>query len=114
MDTGSQRSYSSETAAKNLCQDINKLYALECDLCTCIGEERKEFIQMSSGKRILDGRIEFLPFLVDGTLDITFGVPVMNGVINNFKLNALLNEAFNEDQNHVIQTVDILLGLDVF
>ena len=36
IDTGSQRSYISETVAKDLCEDLDKLHALDCDVSTYI------------------------------------------------------------------------------
>ena len=114
IDTGSQRSYISETVAKDLCQDINKLYALDCEICTYIGQETKEFKQMSTGIKI-GNRLVFVPLLVDDTLDITFEVPGMNAVLSNFKDNniKLMDETFYKHSNHEQISVDMLLGIDV-
>ena len=71
IDTGSQRSYISEEAAKDLCQDVSGLYALECEVCTYIGQETKSFKQMSTGIRI-NNKLVFIPLLVDSTLNIAF------------------------------------------
>ena len=114
IDTGSQRSYTSEKAAKDLCQDVSGLYALECDVCTCIGQDTRSFKQMSTGIRI-NNRLIFIPLLVDSTLNITFEVPGMNEIINKFRQNniALLDETFNEDKDHEIVAVDMLIGTDI-
>ena len=86
IDTGSQRSYISEKAAKDLCQDVSGLYVLECDVCTYIGQDTRSFKQMSTGIRI-NNRLIFIPLLVDSTLNITFEVPRMNEIINKFRQN---------------------------
>ena len=39
VDTGSQRSYISESAAQDLCPNVSELFSLECDVSTYIGEE---------------------------------------------------------------------------
>ncbi|XP_050687354.1 uncharacterized protein LOC126980939 [Eriocheir sinensis] len=95
IDTGSQRSYISETAAKDLCQDVSGLHALECEVGTYLGQETREFKQMSTGIK-LEKRLVFVPLLVDRTLNITFEVPGMNEVINIFKNKniGLLDETF--------------------
>ena len=114
IDTGSQRSYVSEKAAKDLCQDVSGLYALECDVCTYIGQDTKGFKQMSTGIRI-NNRLIFIPLLVDSTLNITFEVPGMNEIINKFKQNniALFDDTFHEDKDHEIVVVDMLIGIDI-
>ena len=81
IDTGSQRSYISEEVAGDLCQDVNRLHALDCDIRTYIGHEAKGFKQMSTGI-IFGNRIVFVPLLVGSTFDIVFEVPGMNEVIS--------------------------------
>lgn len=114
VDTGSQRSYISETAAKDLCPDVNKLFSLHCDIGTYIGAETKSFKQMATGIKLED-RFTFVPLLVDKTLDINFYVPGMNAVICKFKENniKLLDEHFYEAKNHETIQVDMLLGIDI-
>ena len=114
VDTGSQRSYISESVAQDLCPNVSELFSLECDVSTYIGEETKVFKQMSTGIKLHD-RIAFVPLLVDKTLDIKFYVPGMNAVINKFKLNnmKLLDDYFYEPVNHEHIQVDMLLGIDV-
>ena len=114
LDTGGQRSYISEKAANDLCQDVSGLYALECDVCTYIGQDTRSFKRISTGIRI-NNRLIFIPLLVDSTLNITFEVPGMNEIINKFRQNniASLDEAFNEDKNHEIVAVDMLIGIDI-
>ena len=114
IDTGSQRSYISEYAAKDLCQDINRLYELECEVCTYIGQETKEFKQMSTGIK-LGNSLVFVPLLVDNSLNISFEVPGMNEVISKFTANniKLMDDTFYEKGNHDLITVDMLLGIDV-
>ena len=114
IDTGSQRSYISEAAAQDLCPDVNKLFSLDCDVCTYIGEETKVFKQMDTGIKLQD-RFAFVPLLVDKTSDIKFYVPGMNAVISNFKQNnmRLLDEHFYEPINHEHIQVDMLLGIDI-
>ena len=114
IDTCSQRSYISETAAKDLCQNINNLFELECDVSTYIGQDTKSFKQMSTGIRI-NNRLVFIPLLVDSNWNLTFEVPGMNHIIDNFKQNniGLLDEAFLKDRNHEIINVDMLIGIDI-
>ncbi|XP_068228118.1 uncharacterized protein [Palaemon carinicauda] len=114
FDTGSQRSYISESAAKDLCQDVEALYALECDISTYIGRETKGFKQMSTGINI-NNNLLFIPLLVDKSLNINFEVPGMNQIINKFKENniALLDETFCDYRNHERMKVDILMGIDI-
>ena len=114
IDTGSQRSYISETVAKDLCHNIKDLYALECDVCTYIGQETKGFKQMSTGIKI-GNRLIFVPLLVDSALDITFEVPGMSAVISKFRDNniKLMDESFYNHTNHDEISVDMLLGIDV-
>ena len=114
IDTGSQRSYISETAARDLCEDVNKLYALNVEVSTYIGEETKSFKQMSTGIK-LENRLVFVPLLVDSTLDITFEVPGIKAVISNFVANeiSLLDESFYKHTNHERISVDMLLGIDI-
>ena len=90
------------------------MYALECDVCTYIGQETKGFKQMSTGVRI-NNRLVFIPLLVDSTLNITLEFPGMNEIINKFKQNniELLDEAFNEDRDHETVAVDMLMGIDI-
>ena len=114
IDTGSQRSYILEIAARDLCQDVNKLYALDCEIKTYLGQETKGFKQMSTGIK-LGNRLVFVPLLVDNTLDITFEVPGIKAVISNFVDNniKLMDEAFYKPTNHETISVDMLLGIDV-
>ena len=114
IDTGSQRSYISETAARDLCEDVNELYPIDCEVCTYIGQETKGFKQMSTGIK-LGNRLVFVPLLVDNTLDITFEVPGIKAVISNFVANniKLMDESFYKPTNHEQISVDMLLGIDV-
>ena len=114
IDTCSQRSYISETAARDLCQNINNLFELECDVSTYIGQDTKSFKQMSTGIRI-NNRLVFIPLLVDSNWNLTFEVPGMNHIINNFEHNniGLLDESFLKDRNHEIINVDMLIGIDI-
>ena len=52
---------------------------------------------------------------MDSALSITFEVPGMNEIINKFRQNniALLDETFNEDKDHDIVAVDMLIGIDI-
>ena len=113
IDSGSQRSYISESAAKDLCQDVNDLYELEQNIHAYIGEENKSFKQMSTGIKLED-RLVFVPLLVDKTFDVKFEVPGMNAVISKFKKYniKLLDEQFYEAGNHETIVVDVLLGID--
>ena len=65
---------------------MSGLYALECDVCTYIGQDTESFKQMSTGIRI-NNRFIFILLLVDSTLNITFEVPGMNEIINKFRQN---------------------------
>ncbi|XP_068229592.1 uncharacterized protein [Palaemon carinicauda] len=109
FDTGSQRSYISESAAKGLCQDVEALCALEFDVSTHIGQETKSFKQMSTGININNNLI-FIPLLVDKSLNINFEMPGMNQIINEFKENniALLDETFCDHRNHGSMKVNML------
>lgn len=64
IDTETQKSYIAETAAQNLCPDVNELFQLDCDVDTYIAAETKNLKQMSTGIKIED-RTTFAPFLVD-------------------------------------------------
>ena len=114
VDTGSQRSYISEEAAKDLCPDVNKLFQLECDVSTYIGQETKGFKQMSTGIR-LDNKLVFIPLLVDNTWNIAFEVPGMNDIVSNFRKRnfAFLDETLYEDRDHEVIAVDMLIGIDI-
>ena len=48
-------------------------------------------------------------------MNVTFEVPGMNEIINKFRQNniALLDETFNEDKDHEIVAVDMLIGIDI-
>ena len=69
---------------------------------------------MSTGIR-MNNRLIFIPLLVDSTLNVTFKVPGMNEIINKFRQNniALLDETFNEEKDHEIVAVDMLIGIDI-
>ena len=114
IDFGSQRSYIAGTAAKDLCDDINSLHSLECEVHTYIGEENKEFKQMSSGIKI-NNRLVFVPLLVDKTLNISYEIPGMNQIIRKFKQNniPLLDEAFLTDSDYENINIDMLMGIDI-
>ena len=114
IDFGSQRSYITESAAKDLCPDVNDLYALKQDVNAYIGEETRDFKQMSTGIKLHDGLV-FVPLLVDKNMDVRFEVPGMNAVIEKFKRNniKLLDNHFYEEGNHEIFVLDMLLGIDV-
>ena len=114
IDCCSQRSYISELAAKDLCEDVNKLYEMECEVSTCIGQKDKEFKQMSTGVEI-NGMFVFVPLLVDKSLNISFEVPGLNMTINKLKRNniGLLDQSFYEEKNHDKMEVDMLLGIDI-
>ena len=114
IDTGSQRSYLSEHAAKDLCHDVDELYALEMDVSTYIGEGTRQFKQMSTGVRI-NGQLNFVPLLIDRTLDIEYEAPGLTHVVNKFKRNniQLLDEAFISNANHDTVKVDMLMGIDI-
>ena len=114
IDSGSQRSYISETVAKDLCSDINMIHSLECEVHTYIGEETKEFKQMSSGIYV-NNRLVFVPLLVDRTLNINLEIPGMNQIIRKFKNNnlPLLDEAFLTDSNYENINIDMLVGIDI-
>ena len=90
------------------------MYALECDVCTYIGQDKRSFKQMSTGISIYN-RLIFIPLLVDSTLNVTFEVPGMNEIINKFRQNniVLLDETFDEDKDHEIVAVDMLIGIDI-
>lgn len=74
----------------------------------------KEIKQITTRIRI-DGSLVFVLLLVDRTLNTTFEVLGMNGVIDNFKqINVLfLDEVFDEERDHGILAVNMLLGTDV-
>ena len=114
IDCGSQRSYISEAAARDLCEDVNKLFELQCEVSTYIGQGTKEFKQMSTGIEINNMYI-FVPLLVDRTLNIQFEVPGLNQTVTKLKRSgfALLDETFCDDKNHDELQVDVLLGVDV-
>ena len=113
IDSGSQRSYISQLAAKDLCQNVDELYELQCEVCTYIGQETKGFKQMSSGIMI-NKQLIFVPLLVDKTLNISFEVPGLSLVVDKFKKQniGLLDQAFCENRNHDKLEIDMLLGID--
>ena len=114
IDSGSQRSYISEEAAKDLCEDVNKLFELQCEVCTYIGQGTKDLKQMSTGIEINNMYI-FVPLLVDKALDIKFEVRGLNQTVNKLKNGgyALLDQSFCDDKNHDEILIDVLLGVDV-
>ena len=114
IDCGSQRSYIAETAAKDLCNNIDLLHSLECEVHTYIGEENKKFKQMSSGIKI-NNRLVFVPLLVDSTLNISYEIPGMNQIIKRFKQHniPLLDEAFLTDSDYEKIHIDMLVGIDI-
>ena len=114
VDTGSQRSYLSESIAKHLCHDIKQAFVLDCDVSTYLSQDTKEFKQMSTGIKIGKTFVS-VPLLIDSTFDITYDVPGMSAVVSKFKENniRLLDEAFNLDTNHDQIKVDMLMGIDV-
>ena len=48
IDSGSQRSYLSESCAKHLRHDTDRLHRLDCDVSTYLGQDTKEFKQLPS------------------------------------------------------------------
>lgn len=116
IDTGSQKSYIFENAAKGLSPNVNKLVDIDCDLYTYTGQEQetKSFKEMSTGIHLED-RFIFVPLLVDTTLDIKFEIPDVNAVVSKLQQHniRLLNEEFYEDINHKTLQVDMLLAIDI-
>ena len=114
IDCGSQRSYLSESFAKLLRPDVNNLYKLECNIDTYLGQNTKEFKQMSTGIKI-GQKLVHVPLLIDSTFKVTYEVPGLSAVINKFKQHnvKLLDDTFNDNSNFDVVEVDLLLGVDV-
>ena len=114
IDGGSQRSYLSENAAKDLSWDVEQLYALEMEVSTYIGQGIKTFKQMSTGVK-LNNKLIFVPLLVDKTLNIEYEAPGLTQVVNNFKQRniQLLDETYYQNNDHDMVKVDMLIGIDI-
>ena len=114
IDSGSQRSYISEVAAKDLCSNVNDLFELSCEVSTSIGQECKDFKQMATGMNI-NNKYTFVPLLVDKTLNIQYEVPGLDLTVNKLKNNGygMLDLSFCDEKNHDLVQVDMLLGVDV-
>lgn len=91
ISSGSQRSYLSESFAKLIRPDISNIYKLNCDVNTYMGQDTKEFGQMSTGIKI-GQKLVFVPLLIDRTFKLTYNVPGLSAVINRFKENNMVTE----------------------
>ncbi len=114
IDSGSQRSYLSESFAKQIRPDIQNIHKLSCDVSTYLGLDTKEFGQMAI-QIIIGHKKVFVPLLIDNTFQLNYDVPGLSAVINSFKQNKipLLDEVFYRDSNTDVIEVDMLLGIDV-
>ena len=115
VDCGSQRSYITKEVSKDLCYSYDELYELEQDVCTYIGQETKNFKQMSTGIRVND-RLVFVPLLVDDKMKISYDVPGMNIIVNKLKSQnvKLADESYYQDNNnHESIEIEMLVGMDI-
>ena len=65
VDCGSQRSYIVKHVSKDMCSEYESLYELEHEVHTYIGQETKQFKQMSFGIKI-GNRLALLPSSAQG------------------------------------------------
>ena len=115
IDSGSQRSYISQSVAAHLCNDVNELHNIKFDIQTFIGNQERNFKQTSLELKIGNQHKIHMPLLIDENLSLKFEVSGINLALQNLnKLGLKLADSdFNVNSDNSVFHMHSLIGADV-